>query len=256
MLSDIVKNPKENFLLYTIEETKHTKRVSGRELIEKLKRHGYPAFSTNYAYIQFNKSSSLDLEKIEIKLKEHYQNKYANIKINSLTLRPRGYLNQLPQEFAFGIQDKEHLSSSGHCFIITPQKKRIFFTYDISAYVDVYYAKTDIEKGSELSNLNVIQKSIMLSKFRAVPLQNLKVNSLEAKHNLKKDMLLTSRDVRGLYLIKRGEMVNITLKNNGLDISFSAKALTSGRAGDRISVIRNDQKKIQVRVVGKNRAEM
>ena len=69
-------------------------------------------------------------------------------------------------------------------------------------------------------------------------------------------MLITSRDVTGLYLVKRGESVNVTLKSSGIDISFSAKALTSGRAGDMISVLRSEGKKIKVRVIGKNRAEM
>lgn len=256
MLSDIVKNPHENFILYTIEADKNIKRVPGRDLIAELKRHGYTAFSTKYAYIQFNKKSSLNLQRIETKLKEHYLSKYSDIRIEKLNIRPRGELRALPQSFAFGIQEREHLSSSGHCFITTPQKRKIFFAYDIVANVDVYYARTDIEKGSELSNFNLIKKSVMLSRFKADPLQKVEAHALEAKHKLKKDMLLTSRDVRGLYLVKRGDRINITFKSDGIDISFSAKALTSGRAGDTIYVLRNEGNKIKVRVIGKNRAEM
>jgi len=256
MLSDIVKDPKENVLLYTIEQEKQIKRVSSTELIETLKRHTKSKFTSNYSYIQFNKKSNLDLQKIEAKLKEHYQNRYANIQIISLSVRPRGNLAKLPNEFTFGIQEKEHLSSSGYCFITTPQKRKVFFSYEIFAHVDVYYAREDIQKGSELSNLNLTKKSIMLSKFRSLPLQNLNDKAVEAKHRLKKDTLITSRDVVALYLVKRGESVNITLKSAGIDISFSAKALTSGRAGDQITVENREKRKIKVRVVGKNRAEM
>ena len=256
MLSDIVKNPQEDFLLYEIEPNKNIKRVRAIELLETLKRHGYNNFVSAYGYIQFNRTSTLDLSTIKTKIKEHYQSKYTDIKIDALHVQTRESLHKLPDEFAFGIQKKEHLSSSGHCYIVTPEKKKIFFSYQITAFVSPYYARRDIKKGSELSNLNVFKKSIMLSKFTALPLQVLNAEGVEAKHKLKKDKLITSRDVTPLYVVKRGEGVNVTLVSSGISISFSAKALTNARVGDSIFVLRDDKKKIKVRVTGKNRAEM
>ncbi len=39
----------------------------------------------------------------------------------------------------------------------------------------------------------------MLQKFRALPLQEIKKATLQVKHRVKKDFILTDRDVIGLF---------------------------------------------------------
>lgn len=256
MLSDIVKNPDKDLQLYTIQENKHTKRVKSDNLLKLLKKHGYTQYSAKNSYVQFTKKSPIDTQKIKTKLIQHYKSRYKSIEIKSLTLSPRGYIEQLPKIYAFGIDSREHLSNEGYCYIYTPDKKKIFFSYTMYAMLSVYVSRDNISRGTELSNLNTKKKSIMLNKFRAMPLESIEEHTLEAKHRIKSNTVLTTRDAVGLYLVKRGATVSVSLKNNGINISFVAKAVTSGRFGDIITVQNSKEKKIKVRVIGQNRAEM
>jgi flagella basal body P-ring formation protein FlgA len=87
-------------------------------------------------------------------------------------------------------------------------------------------------------------------------IETLHVKQYQSKHNLKKDSVITQRDVLGLYLIKRGSNINVKLENAGINIFFSAKALQNGRIADTISVLQKNGKKIKVKVTGRNKAEM
>ncbi len=256
MLSDLVQDPKEDLLLYSIEPSKNIKRVSSAELLERLKAAGYDSFRSSYSYIEFAKKSDVDLSSIEESLRAHFLSKYKGLEIKKITIRPKGYLKDLPSEYSFGIQEREYLKSSGYCFITTPTRSKIFFAYEIDAALEIYFSSKLIEKGSKLSALNLTKKRVAFVSFRASPLQDLGTEGFEAKHRVKKGTLLTLRDVVPLHLIKRGEQVNVTLQNGSLNISFSAKALSAGRLGETITVENSQKKRIKVRVIGKNRAEL
>lgn len=256
MLSDIVKKPTKDVQLYSINPNRHTKRVKAKELLKNLKKQGYKNFASKHNYVQFSKKSPINSEHIKEQIKKEYQKRYSNIEILSLQVEPRAYMEKLPRKYQFEIDDKEYLSNEGICSIKTQENKKIFFNYHISAKITVYKTRTMLKRGTELSNMNIQKKSIMLDKFRAAPIQTLSAHSLEAKHRLKAETILTQRDVTGLYLVKRGATVVVFLNDGGINISFTAKAVTNGRYGDKITVLRSDDKKIKVRVSGQNRAEM
>lgn len=256
MLSDLVAHPKNDLQLFEIQENKHTKRVKADELLELLKKYGYKEYKSKHNYVQFSKKSPINTQKIEKKLIQHYKSRYSSIDIKSLTLTPRSYIETLPKKYSFGISRRAHLSNRGYCYIYTPDKKKIFFNYTLFATIDAYVSKEEIQRGTELDMLNTKKKSIMLDKFRAMPLQEIQPHTLEATHLIRSHTTLTSRDVTELYMVRRGATVSVMLKNSGINISFSAKALTSGRRGDTITVMNSNDKKIKVRVVGFNRAEM
>lgn len=256
MLSDIIPQPKRDFKIYEMAYTKNVKRVKEQELLDLLKEHGYSGYDAKHSYIQFTKKSPIDMQKIEKELIAHYKRHYKSIDIKSLTLEPRAYLEELPKTYEFGISKRSHLSNRGYCYIYTLDKKKIFFDYTLHATLSIYFSRGAIQKGAKLSSLNTHKKSIMLQRLRAMPIEEIKSNSLEAKHNIQSQTILTSRDVTALYLVRRGATVTVSLTNSGIDISFSAKALSSGRDGDIITVVNSNDKKIKVRVVGPNRAEM
>lgn len=256
MLSDLVAHPKKDEKLYDIDPNRHTKRVKAKVLLKILKKRGYKEYESKHNYVQFSKKSPINMQDIKEKIKKYYLKKYSHIEIESIFVEPRVYTESLPSEYEFELDDKAYLSREEVCFIKTKDNKMIFFNYQISAKIDVYMSKVLIKRGTELSNLNTKKKSIMLDKFRAAPIQTLKAHSLEAKHRLQAESILTKRDVTGLYLVKRGSKVMVSFNNGGIIISFTAEAVTSGRFGETITVLKSNDKKIKVRVSGQNRAEM
>ncbi|QOP45719.1 flagellar basal body P-ring formation chaperone FlgA [Sulfurimonas paralvinellae] len=254
-LSDIIKTPKKDYILFNINPAKHSKRVRSSELLSKLKLYGYKECMTKHAYIQFSKRSSIETDFLKNRVKEYYNNHYKDIKIQSISLRPSKYMSHLPKEFRVGFARNAYLSHKGIFYIKTPKNRKYFFKYTLHAELPVYEATKEIKRGDAFSLLNLQKKSIILDKFRALPLMQLEKNRYEAKHKIDKGTILTQRDITGLYLIKRGANVTVTLQDEGVQITFSARAVQNGRYGDTITVQYNNNKKLRVVVIGKNRAK-
>jgi flagella basal body P-ring formation protein FlgA len=256
MLSDIIKSPKLDHILFNINDERHTKRVKSSELIQKLKLYGYDDFTTHHGYIQFTQKSPINTEQFKNAIKKYYQKEYKNIHFKKIDVQTTKYITELPKDFSIHFSRREYLSHKGFFYIKTLQNKKIFFHYTILATLQVCKARKEIAKGEEISLKNTEKKSIMLDKFRALPLMDLKSSHYEAKHRIKKGSLITKRDIIGLYLVKRGSTVTVTLRDGGVHISFTARALKSGRYGDTIRVVHTNNKKIRVRITGRNRAEV
>jgi len=255
-LSDITKSTKDNKPIYHIDKNKHTKKIKTKELLNTLKKNGYKEFKTKSRYVKFIKKSPINLSKIKKFLKDYYINKYKNIDIQDIRIQPRSYIPSLPKEYKIHIRDKNYLCKSGILNIKTPKNKKIFFNYTIKATIPVYITKQKIKKSEEISLLNTAKHSIILDKFRASPIQSIDAVVFEAKRNLKKETILTTRDTQILSLVKRGSFVNVFIHSQNLSISFSAKALDSGKLGDTIRVQKSDKKRLKVMVVGKHKAEV
>ncbi|MDD3506022.1 MAG: flagellar basal body P-ring formation chaperone FlgA, partial [Sulfurimonas sp.] len=113
-----------------------------------------------------------------------------------------------------------------------------------------------IKKDTKLTPLNYIKKSIILERFRAKPLQNIEKISLQAKRHIPKNRLLTYNDVESLDVIRRDAMISVTMLQDGMVITFSAKALQDAKVNDIIKVQTSNQKILKVKVTGNNRAEI
>ena len=252
-LSEIVQNADKNTILFTIPTHKHSKRVKSKELIKLLKKYGYKNFTAKHSYIQFSKTSPIDTSRLREAIIQRLKENYKHISIESILVMPRVYIQSLPEDYRVILNKKMHLRKDGILSIKTMDNKKIFFNYSIKAKVTLYKSYKEIQKGEELSNINTRKKSIMLDNFKAMPLQEMQAKAYEAKHRIKSNSILTTRDIVGLYLVKRGSVVSVTLQNAGMEISFSAKALQSGQYGSSISVLSAKGKKIKVIVTGKNR---
>ena len=257
MLSDILHvKKKDDKQLFRIGADRYSKRIKREELLEILNRNGYKNYTSKYSYIQFTRQSPINTTHIKNALRKLYTKAYKHINITSVTVTPMHYLDTLPKNYTVLFNKYTSLSNKGVLSIKTQDNKKIFFNYKISATVTVLLTRDSIKKGSELSNINIKKNSIILTKFRAMPIQVLHVGKYQSKYNLKKDKILTIREVTGLYLVKRNSFVNVKLKSAGMIIFFSAKALQNGRLGDIIRVVEKNGKKIKVSVTGKNKAEM
>jgi len=255
-LKTIIPSTKEETTLYNFANSKNIKRVKSSLLIKKLKELGYRDFEAKHAYVQFSKKSPVETSFIKNALRNYYKKNYSSITIDSIEVNPRTYMEQLPKEYSFGIQKDSFLQNSGYCYIVTPEKKKIFFRYLVSAHILAYHARQTLLRGEALGKINLVKKSIMLSKFRAKPLEELPKDGLEAKHRVKKGTLITLRDTATLVLVKRGERVHVTLRNSGIAISFEAEAITDGRLGESVTIQKSDNKRLIGRVVGKNQVEI
>ncbi|WP_457744008.1 flagellar basal body P-ring formation chaperone FlgA [Sulfurimonas sp.] len=258
MLSDIINvNQKNDKKLLQIKQNRHSLRIRTKDILNLLKKNGYLNYSKNHnAYIQFTKKSPINKNILQKAIQKFYKNNYKQISINFIELRPVSYLQSLPKNYTIHFQNRAYLSNKAIFYIKTEDRKEIFFNYLIHAKVVVFTPKNKIKKDTQLSNINCKKNSIMLDRFKAMPIQDIGTGKYQAKHTLRPSNVITKRDVSALNLIRRNSMINVFLDRGNMLISFSAKALQNGKLGDTIKVINSNGKKISVLVIGKNKAEV
>lgn len=256
LVSDIVKNSSSNVKLFDIDTNRHSLRVKTKNLLQTLKKLGYKDITSKHSYTQFTQKSPINTDRLELYLRETYEENYSEIKILEISISPRSYLSELPQDYKISLHRNAYLSNIGIISIKTDDNKKIFFNYSIKANINVVIAKDTLQKDDELSVLNTEKKSIMLKKFRAIPLQKTSKSSFQVKRRISKGSIITDRDVIGLYLVKRGSVVNVVISDSNILISFSAKAKQNGRLGESITVVNSQGKKLKAVVTARNSAEI
>ncbi|CAI6149822.1 MAG: hypothetical protein SPLUMA2_SPLUMAMAG2_00105 [uncultured Sulfurimonas sp.] len=256
VVSDIVKGSKSKLKLFDIDKNRHSIRIKTKNLLNKLNKLGYKNITSKHNYTQFTQKSPINTDRLELYLREVYIKNYASIDIQRISISPRSYLYEMPQNYQISLHKKAHLSNKGIINIKTDDNKKIFFNYLVKARISVIISKQTIQKDDELSFLNTKKKSIMLQKFRALPLHEIKKAALQLKHRVKKDFILTGRDVVGLFLVKRGSTINVVVTDANIAISFLAKAKQNGRFGEKITVVNSLGKKLKAVVTARNSAEI
>ncbi|MEA3227707.1 MAG: flagellar basal body P-ring formation chaperone FlgA, partial [Campylobacterota bacterium] len=217
----------------------------------------YQDFSSKFRYIKFIKQSFIDYSKIKNELQKEYMVHYQDIVIEKIEIYPRGYIKSIPKDYSVKIQSKSYLKNRGVLSIKSSKtKKQLFFDYFIDATVNIYIARENIKRKEELSHKNCFQKRVVLEKFRATPIKKISKHLFQSKHNLKKNAIITSRDIKAFNLVKRGSNINVVLQNKNINISFSATALKDGVYGDIIKVKQNNSKIIKVKVIAFNLGEV
>lgn len=255
-LSSIVPDARHDTKLFNIDTSKYSKRIKTKDLLKILKKHGYTEYTSKDSYTNFILKSPIDTSRIELALKNYYEKKYDDIEIKSLLVEPRSYTTSLPDKYTVNIRDRDYLQNSGTINIKTPKNRKIFFNYEIDAIVSVFVSRKKIKKDVELSAINSSKKSIILDKFRARPIQNIQRGSLQSKHSIRKDKILTHRDVEILSVVKKNSFINVSIYSDNMAITFSAKALQDAKVNDIIRVQKSNGKRLKVKVIGKNRAEI
>ncbi len=194
--------------------------------------------------------------KIESAIKELYEKSYQDIKINKISIYSRGSIKSFDSNYDVNIKQSSNLSKKGIIYIRTESNKKIFFDYEIDAEVSVYFTKKTIEKGAELSTLNIIKKNIPLDKFRFMPVRESDLDGSQSKNQLRENQIIALKDIESVILVKRGEGVSVKIDDEEVSLSLSAEALKDGRFGDIISVKKSDGKQLKVKVIGQNRVEI
>ncbi len=254
--SSIVAGVNNDFLITTIEQSRYSQKIKSNDFIKLLAKHGYKNYVAESNYVNFILKSPVDTSLLEAKLKEYYQKSYEDITIKSVFVAPRGYLASLPMDYSVEIKSRDYLSNEGILSIKTAENKKFFFDYTVDADVVVYKSKDSIKKDTKLTLANCLKRSVALEDFRDQPLQNIEQKSLQAKRHIPKDMILTVRDVEILDVVKRDSMVSVNFFEDGIMITFSAKALQDGKVNDIIDVQNSSGKILKARVIGSDAAEI
>ncbi|MEK6659882.1 MAG: flagellar basal body P-ring formation chaperone FlgA [Campylobacterota bacterium] len=254
--SIITKDTKNDFTILSIDKESHMQKIKTKDLIKLLSDHGYKNYHSKKSYINFILKNPIDISLLKLKLKEYYEKNYETIDIQNISIEPRGHITALPKDYILSIDSRDFLSKKGIINIKTTQNKKIFFDYYIKATVLVYISTDIIKKETQISPQNYIKKSVVLDKFRAKPIQNIDNSSIQAKRHIPKETILTNNDIELLNVVKKDDIINVSMLKDGMNIIFSAKALQDAKVDDIIKVQNSNGKILKARVTGSNTAEL
>lgn len=255
-ISTIFPGTKNDAKLFTLTNNNYSKKIKSRILVRILKQRGINGVKYGAVYVHFIKKSPIDVTKIENKVQEYYKKRYQEIQISSISINPRHYISKLPKNYTVHLRSRDYLFNGGTLYIKTLKHEKIFFDFLLNAKVAVYKSKQKIHRNTELSKSNTKKSIVTLERFRALPVQEIEQDSLQSKHQILDNKVITVNDVTKLDVVKRDSMINIHFRRNNMVIEVNAKALRDGKVNDIIPVQVSNRKILKAKIIGRNLAEI
>ncbi len=252
-LSTITGDFKNDKVIFSIQRNRNVLTVSSKKLLKILKQNGYHDFKAISKSVTFVKKSSMNLDALKKALIRIYEAEYPNIHVQDVAIVPRYTLKSIPNNFTINIKPSALLRSHA-TFSITVDNREIFFDYFIDANLPIYKSKRKIKRGEALGVANLNYNFIHFDKFKAKPIKH--YEGYEAKYNIPKKRVITTREVKKIDLVKRGDKVKVILHSGGMELVFNAKALRDGSLNDTIRVVNDQGKKFEATIISKGVVEI
>ncbi len=247
---------KEKFILFNINNNRTKYRVKSSKIQELFEQHNIKIDLGKIRYVNFTKKSPVDTTALASEIKKRYEFHYVNLHVNSVVVTPRNYLKKLDSDFRLILHDKNLKRSKGVVSIKTAKKERIFFDYEVNAVLSVYTALNPLKRGDTLSSLSATQKQVKFDSFNALPLNRIGTKKYRLKRSVKRNHILTQRDVETYPIVKKGNSVLVELKSGSIVLEFTAIASQDGSKDDIISIQKKDGRRIKARVIAPGRVEI
>ena len=256
-LKDIFPNVKKDFIILTI--PKHTKeyKIPLLKLKKLLRERGF-------VIDQKNKIISFSLNCINNKypflkkyLRDVYKNYYPSIYIKNIFLKTSSKTS-----FSKGDIKKIEISSSslkrekGFLKVLLKNGKRVYFSYEIEAFIEVLKADRNIKKGEPILSSFFSKSKEKFKFFYQKPVTKGNFLGFKAKRFIKEGEILTKNMIKKRGEIEKGDKVMAYIKENGLIVSFEAVSLDEGGVGDIIRVNKDKRKIFKGKVISKNAVEI
>lgn len=250
-------NLSSTIIVLKIDKNKTHYRVNAKAFQKKLKKLNIKAtLPRKHPYISFIKISPINTAPLVKKLKHYYMQYYENMKIDKIEVWPHTYLAKMPETYSIEMPRNSAKRSSGTLELLLPNRQKILFDYQISAYLMLPVATKLIAREGTLSKFNTKTTPVVFQNMRDKPLNNSQIKFYCAKHTIRIGDIITQKDVALTPLIKRYDDVNVQMRHGALVIEFSAQALSNGGLNDMITLEKSDGKRVRAKVIGKSRAQM
>lgn len=207
-------------------------------------------------------NGEIHIEKIKKYVKEEFLKTYPNMNINSLVIKR---YSKLPKEFqTYKLKEiyiskanlKKEKGSISAIFTNDIKKRKLYYNYTLEATVEVLRANQYIQKNRTLSDDLVDFITIKFTNFYQKPITAYYLNKYRARTTIITGKILTTRHISKVTTIKRGDSLRATLRDGGVEVSFSAVALKDAHVGDIIKIKRNHNSFFQAKIISNTEAEV
>ena len=201
-------------------------------------------------------------EAIKEALLQKFLATYTNLQIDSLEIKPPSKFPKNFEDYTFEeiyISKTDLKKSKGNfsaTFTDGFKKKKLYYTYKMVAFIDVYVAKYSIRKNHTITPRLLKHKLVKFTHFYDQPIDEGYFFDYSAKRVIKAGQIVTKRDVKENLAINSGDFVKATIRDGLVEINFRAKAIDGGNVGDIITIKRGYKKRFKAQIVAKDRVEV
>lgn len=235
-------------------------RIKTSELERLFESRGYP-IKSNKKEVSFVYQIPWNDQKIRQKITSIFNQLYNPYKpkIQAIHLKPAIPMTNRPIQLLDIKLDEKSLKKNRFVVMIEVQegdKKALKpFYCEIVASLEVYVAKRDLRAGEDLDLHNVILKRIDFSSIHAFIADKDEILNSSLRSFISKDQILTSSKLKPKILVKRGDLIDVSYKGEGIGIESRLEAMQGGGMHDEIMARNLESKKqIRVKIIGEKRA--
>lgn len=254
--TDLFPEIAQKFEILKIPSDKDHYRVDAQVIAKTFELNGIALDISKTRYVNFTKYSPVDFTPLKTQLETMLREYYPTIRIDTITIIPRGYLSSLPKEVRGVFNDRFYQHASGTFYILDAQGLRRYLDYSVRATVSVLHTTQKISRRDRLSGFNTLLKSIPFDSFKDKPLTALPDTPSRFRSNLKPGQPLTLRNIEIVPLVLKNEKVIVEVRNESVLVEFGATATQEGLLYDIITIQKSDGKRAKAKVIGENRVEL
>lgn len=208
------------------------------------------------------KADTLEKKMIKTAIADKYLEIYPSLAISSLTIKPLG---KMPKKFNDYHIDTIYLSQASlkrnHgtfsvLYANSKKKKKRFFKFNLDATIGVYYSQRYLKRDQAINTHYVSYQEIPFKSFPSLPINEQHFYDYESKRSIKEGKIITVNDIRRILDIKRDTIIDATLYDGAVELTFKVKTIEEGNIGDIIKVKRGHYKKFKAQITSKSSVDI
>lgn len=231
-------------------------KIPSQNLKELFSSHSL-TLSTSYPQITFFYKNPLPLTQVKEKIKSALLEQYPTIHIKEIRLKPIGKdLNHQKVFELTKIQNAMFKKKTFQILLNTPSGV-VPFVCEVDAEIEVYVAKEDIRAREELGGQNAEKKKVRFEGFLQPPISKKEFLSSSARSFIKQGQIITTNKIKPKLFVKKGDKVEVSLQEGGVEITSSVEALANGGLGEEIMARNPTSKKIiKIKITAQGKGEV
>jgi flagella basal body P-ring formation protein FlgA len=207
-------------------------------------------------------AANSDIISIQTAIQNKFLEYYPNLTIQHLDIKPLG---RTPKNFDTYRVEKITISQASlkrnhgtlSVLYTSPRKKKKrFFKFKLDATLPVYISSRYIKKNHPIDENYVQLQEITFKNFSSKPIDAHFLYDYESKRSIKEGKIITIHDVRRILDVKRGQMVDATIYDGNVILTFKVKTIEEGNIGDIIKVKRGHYKKLKAQIISKTSVDI
>lgn len=207
-------------------------------------------------------AKSHDILSIQTAIQNKFLEYYPNLTIKHLDIKPLG---RTPKNFDHYQVEKITISQAslkrnhGTLSVLyssPTKKKKRFFKFELDATLPVYISSRYIKKNHPIDENYLTLEEMHFKNFSSKPIDAHYLYDYESKRSIKEGKILTVHDLRRILDMKRGELVDATIYDGNVILTFKVKTIEEGNIGDIIKVKRGHYKKLKAKITSKTTVDI